>query len=172
MRATTDGYAASAGEYIFFVVYLTDTMEGNGVISVTSVDRYPTEDVTGFAYEAYAGGGSASMSPTTYYLYDDRDADVFYINSGSTQKTYIATLNNEVETIGERMSAKYLEVAYYCNQKETFSTETAPFDIITVEAGETGAYSFIVNPDMQGFIYIYNAEPAGGQSRYSIGYSR
>lgn len=164
-------YAASEGEYLFFVVYFTDTMEGTGVISTISLNRYPSEDVTNFTYEAYENGGSRTLSKTTYTLYDDRDVDAFYVNyTDATQTTIKAYLYNNVES--ENLTEKCMEIAYYSNQ-DTFMTTAFPDDIITVTAGSYKYYRFVAGETMQAFICIYNSDGVitSNQSDYAIKYS-
>lgn len=166
-------YGVSSGQYLFFVVYFTATMEGTGIISVTPIDEYPSTDVTNFAYTAYANGGNLELSRSTYTLYNSKDVDVFYVSyTGSTQVNYRAHLYNYIEEDYDNPNEtdKCMEISYYTNQAETLVLDTAPDDIITVSAGSYKSYNFVAGLNMQPFICIYNLDGNNKTSDYELRY--
>ena len=166
-----EAYGADIGDYLFFVVYLSDASSGQGYISAQPVDN--SDDVTGMAYEAYADGGSLSMATTTYTLSGDRDADAFFVSyTGSPQKSYKATLNNKVETRETYKTAKYLEITYNSTPTADFAVGPSPADLVKVASDHTTTYSFIAGYSMQAFIYVYSADSTTKTTKYSLAYSQ
>jgi len=160
----------SEGDYLFFVLYLPSATSSHGVLDIET-DDYPSEDISGSAYDAYTSGGAVTMSATTYKLYDSLDADTFYINyTSSTPQNYRARLDNRPEDNLNNQVEKAMELSYYANQTSYFSASNAPDDIITVPIDDALNYTFQVHADMQAFLTVYDTETMTKSSRYKLSY--
>ena len=157
---------------IYFVVYfpnLSSSKAGYGTISVMPKDFYPSDDVTGSAYEASLDTNAvASMEHyANYTLYDNRDVDTFFINYKDTvSKKYRASVQRSTRPVVIEVSTQEKSLAAFC-------PTTAPDDIKTVQANKVGAIIFTIYPTNLTFMRVYSGDqssndPITYSARYKV----
>lgn len=155
------------GDTLYMVVHFAYPINlGEGFISLQCEDD--TDDVTGSAYEAYTqwenGNYTQYTSYTPFYITNDRDADVFFLNCGtSSVKNYVRLKSihqEDKELYDNKYTArkKLVELAYTPANATVFRTYTSPEDIMELpNGGELLSITTTSTTTNKKFVYIYNA---------------
>lgn len=171
-RDGTQYESLTTGDEIYFVIHFdySQITYGEGFISLQCIDD--TDDVTGSAYEAYQewekGNYTQYKSYTPFYITNDRDVDVFFLNCGtSSVKNYVRVNKVHEDTMAGynnqyTQRSKYVELAHTPTNATVFRTMTSPDDIMILDCNaESGmgiiSFSETSTTTNKLFVYISNA---------------
>lgn len=155
------------GDEYYVVVYFEGTFSNaEGSISIQCKDD--TDDVTGSAYEAFEqwkkGNHQEYQTYTPFITTNDNDADVFFLNCGTSSKNNFVKVQNVPAKESSKYNnnytqqGKYIELAHTASNFTMLRTSTAPDDIMTLEPTQKRVtFSTVSKTDYMKFVYIYNA---------------
>ncbi len=159
---------AEAGDYLYFVVY-TSNSSGYGYFSFRpSSDEY-NDDVCGSVYEVYSKMPASSvmnMDEVSYYYTttDYRDVDTFYLNYKDTATKRIKfTLNNQRET-SDSQRTKYLETYILTPKDGDLPSIGNPGDVFEVAPNVSKGYKFDASYSNQYFMIVSDVAPSNNGS--------
>ncbi len=155
-------------EYYVVVSFSGSFSNAEGSVSIQCTSD--TDDVTGSAYEAYQqwkkGNYTQYSSYTPFYITNDNDADVFFLNCGtSSVNNYVRIKSVPEKDKGKYNNKytkrdKYVELATNYANYELIHPGVNPSDIMTMSAGSSLRFSSVSKVGNEKFVYIYNVPNA------------
>lgn len=153
------------GDEVYILIYFEGTFSNaNGLVSLQ--DLAEDDDVTGSAYEAYEQWKNGNYTQyeewTLFNTTDDRDADVFMLDCGTS------SLRNHIKVKGvndfyankfncaKTQQDKYVELASKRATDEIMCTHTSPDDITTMPLDSSVSLNVTSYKNQEKFVYVYN----------------
>lgn len=166
---SSQGYESlEEGDEVYFVIHFDYPLTyGEGFISIQCADD--VDDVTGSAYEAYQqwekGNYTQYRSWTPFFITNDRDVDVFFLDCGTSSLTNVFQLDrvyddDDMELYNNHYTrnTRCVELAHSVSNSEVLRTRTSPSDIMTLdpEVGYRISFSTQSTTETKKFVYVSN----------------